>query len=241
MIVRILSPIAVVFLLMGCDNGDSNETVRATETSASTDSPGLDRATWRDVILGFYDYGDRYDPDALVQGEPVSDHELDELEEKIGVPLPTEFRQFYGTQNGFGMKQEDGTIDWVFVPVADIPALTSKSQEWMLEKHPEIADRIICFVDWHEDESVGFLLSEAGAPLRGVYSFVRASASLDPSLYGAVEVGIYNLLTEPNPPPRFLARNKRGEQDGADQPATAPESKPDDNENPKSESEGRSQ
>lgn len=83
----------------------------------------------------------------------------------------------------------------------------------MLKKHPEIADRIICFVDWDEDESVGSVLSEDGTPLRGVYSFVRTSSSLDPSLYGPVEVGIYNLLTEPNPPPRFFASNKRGEQD----------------------------
>lgn len=112
---------------MGCDNGDSNESVAATDSSSSTEWPGLDRATWRDVILSFYDYGDSYDPDSLVQGEPVSDHELDELEERIGLPLPTEFCQFYGRQNGFGMKQEDGTIDWVCPHCGDSSSHEQKS------------------------------------------------------------------------------------------------------------------
>ena len=39
---------------------------------------------------------------------------------------------------------------------------------------------------------------------------------------------------------RRIIRLTKGEQNGADQPATAPESKPGDDENPKPESEGRS-
>ena len=227
---------------MGCDNGDSNEPVAETESSSSINWPGLDRAAWREVILHFYGYGAPYDydrhADSLVQGKPVSNAQLDELEVRIGLPLPPGFREFYGKQNGFGLRQENGSIDWVFVPIEDIPALTGKSREWIQEIHPELAPQILAFVDWDDGVSAGFVFSESVAPLGCVVGFHRDH---DGTFGDPGEVSIYNLLTEPNVPPRFIAKKNLGEQDGADQPATAPESTPEGKGKPQHESEVRPQ
>ena len=130
---------------------------------------------WNQLVTEFYKIDHADEPDSLVLGAPASDEVLDALASNLGFALPIEFRSFYGTYDGFGTKHDDGTTDWFFAPTANIPELTEEIRDWYQETHPEIAARFVSFVDWGNGDSSGYLFSEAGAPLDGVYIFEHES------------------------------------------------------------------
>jgi len=184
---------------------------------ASTEWPALTREHWRDLILMFVGYGGPFDPDKIFLGDPVPEKEIDSFETKIGLPLSEEFRHFYQSQNGFGLIQPDGKVDWIFVPLKDIPKLTAKTEKWLGEFDPELQGRTLAFVDWDEFESAGILYSPDGTPSTMIYGFLRGTVNHG-TLYGGekpyypLEVTISNVLTEPMVPPRLIRRNSNGEQ-----------------------------
>lgn len=184
---------------------------------ARSEWPSLTKEHWRELILMFVGYGGSFDPDKVVLGDPVPRTEIDSLEAKIGLPLSEEFRQFYQSQNGFGLIQPDGKIDWVFVPLKDIPKLTAKTEKWIGEFDPELQGRILAFVDWDEFESAGILYSSEGKPSTMIYGFLRGTVNHGTinggeKAYYPLEVTIANVLTEPMVPPRLIRQKSNGEQ-----------------------------
>ena len=80
------------------------------------------------------------------------------------------------------------------------------------------------------EEEYEVMLSSDAQDRSSALLVVRSATATDKALLELIEL---RLIIPP--------RNEEAEQDGADQPATAPESKPEGNEKPKPESEGRSQ
>lgn len=185
---------------------------------ATGEWPVLTRDHWRELILTFVGYGGPFDADKIVLGDPLPKGELELFEAKIGLPLSEEFRQFYQSQNGFGLIQHDGKVDWVFVPLKDIPNLTAKTEKWVGEFDPDLQGRILAFIDWDKFESAGILYSAEGKPSTMIYGFLRGTVNHG-TLHGGekpyypLEVTIANVLTEPMVPPRLIRRDTNGEQD----------------------------
>lgn len=179
----------------------------------STEWPALTREQWHDLILGFYAYGAPFDPKQIVLGDPVAETEIEEFEDRIELQLPRELRHFYQSQNGFGMIQPDGKVDWIFVPIQDIPRLTAKTNDWMRSVYPELNGRVLAFIDWDDEETAGILYSETGSPTEKIFGFVPGIIKGSKQPYYILELTIANVLTEPLVPPRLRSTTK-GEHDG---------------------------
>ncbi len=183
----------------------------------STEWPPVTKERWRELIINFISYGGSVDQDKIVLGDPVPESEIESFEKRIGLPLSEQFRQFYQSQNGFGLIQPDGNVDWIFVPLEDIQKLTAKTEKWVSEFDPKLQGRILAFGDWDEFVSAGILYSPDGTPSTMIYGFLRGTVNHG-TLYGGekpyypLEVTIYNVLTEPMVPPRLIRRNSNGEQ-----------------------------
>lgn len=155
---------------------------------------------WQLLITEFYKLGHADDLDSLELGRPATTDDLDSLDRELGFKLPSEFRSFYGEFNGFGTKR-DGETDWFFVPISAIPSLTTSAREWFQETHPAIAKRYIAVVDWGSGDSSGYLFSETGEPLEGIFIFEHESYEFEADqdwreFLIPVDSSIRNFLTE---------------------------------------------
>jgi len=118
-------------------------------------------SSWQELVAEYYKI-DHQDPDTLVIGVATSKKRLDRLEKVLGVSLPAEFRDFYSLHDGFGTKKSDGSIDWFFEPIANIPKWTATSSVFFAETHPKLAARFVAFINWSEFNRNGYLGSSSG-------------------------------------------------------------------------------
>ena len=133
---------------------------------------------WFDLIEKFH-AGDHPDsPESLVIGEPSSPEDIAALEKTLGVKMPDDFKDFYGTCNGFGHKDGD-EVSWLFSPLDQIPATTSAARKWFYGTHPELAAGFVAFMDWDSGDYTGYVFEEDGTLVEGIFDFDHESYEAD--------------------------------------------------------------
>jgi len=101
---------------------------------------------------------------------PCSVKVLGELKGTWGIDPTDEFKSLYREFNGVGFR-DSGLIKWLFVPAEDLPHFKVRITAWFKDSHPQIAERYFPFFDWDTSDSVGFLKSDTGEMLPGLYEF----------------------------------------------------------------------
>jgi len=129
---------------------------------------------WHKNIVAFHKLDNADDPESLVLGPPASAASIAEFEKAIGYKLPDEFKQLYTEYDGFGTSR-DGETDWLFLPVKKLSEHATEVRDWIQKTHPEIAKRFAPFVDWGNGEASGYVFSETGIPLPGIFIFEHES------------------------------------------------------------------
>lgn len=129
---------------------------------------------WHKNISAFHKLDNADDPDSLVLGPPASAASIAEFEKAVGYTMPDEFKQLYAEFDGFGTNR-DGETDWFFLPVSKLPEHASEVRDWFQETHPGIAKRFVPFVDWGNGDASGYVFSETGIPLPGIFIFEHES------------------------------------------------------------------
>ncbi len=125
---------------------------------------------WLDLVRKFHEVDHPGSPESLVMGEPASAAAIAALEEALGVKMPAEFKDFYGTCNGFGHRAGE-QVRWLFSPLELIPETTSYARGWFRETHPELAAGFVAFIDWDSGDYTGYIFDDKGAVLEGIFDF----------------------------------------------------------------------
>ncbi|BCX48529.1 cell wall assembly/cell protein, KNR4 [Haloferula helveola] len=129
---------------------------------------------WHKRIVAFHKLDNADDPDSLVLGSPASAASIAEFEKAIGYSMPDEFKELYSEYDGFGTSR-DGETDWFFLPISKLPEHASEIRDWFQETHPELAKRFVPFVDWGNGDASGYVFSETGTLLPGIFIFEHES------------------------------------------------------------------
>lgn len=157
------APLVIALLMLcGCDQPKSSTQHESTHTSE-----------WRENLVAFHTRN-ADDPKSLVLGPPASAASIAEFENAIGNTMPDEFKQLYTECDGFGTTR-DGETRWFFLPVSKLPEHATEVRDRFQETHPEIAKRFIPFVDWGSEDACGYVFSETGTPLPGIFMFKHES------------------------------------------------------------------
>lgn len=149
--------------LCGCD-----------KSSHSSPQESTTMSEWHKRIVVFHKLDNADDPDSLVLGSPASAASIAEFEKSIGYSMPNEFKQLYSEYDGFGTSRE-GETDWFFLPISKLPEHASEIRDWFQETHPELAKRFVPFVDWGNGDASGYVFSETGTLLPGIFIFEHES------------------------------------------------------------------
>ena len=129
---------------------------------------------WHKSIVAFHKLDNADNPDSLVLGSPATAASIAEFEKAIGYSMPNEFKQLYSEYDGFGTSS-DGETNWFFLPISKLPEHASEVRDWFQETHPEHAKRFVPFVDWGNGDATGYVFSETGTLLPGIFIFEHES------------------------------------------------------------------
>jgi hypothetical protein len=144
------------------------------QPKSSTQQESTSMSEWQKNIIAFHKVDNPDDPESLFLGPPASVASIAEFEKAIGYMMPDEFKQLYTEYDGFGTTR-DGETDWFFLPVSKLLEHATEVRDWFQETHPELAKRFVPFVDWGNGDASGYVFSEAGIPLPGIFIFEHES------------------------------------------------------------------
>ena len=136
---------------------------------------------WQDIIQRSHEWAHKNDGYSLVTRPGAELADITALESSFGFQLPTEFHELYLTYDGVGVSADSGQIYWMFRSLAQIPKFMEETRDWFQETHPEVARRFFPFIDWSSGDSTGYLLSQSGELLPGLYDFEHEDYEFDAS------------------------------------------------------------
>lgn len=130
--------------------------------------------SWYTLVSKFHAQDNSDCPESLVLGDSNSLSDIAKIETRIGYTLPKEFKSFYTEYDGFGTNSEEGT-DWFITPIESIQSTTDEARDWFAETHPDLAKRFVAFIDWGCGDYCGYLFTDDGDALDGIYTFEHES------------------------------------------------------------------
>jgi hypothetical protein len=136
---------------------------------------------WQEIILRHHEWAHKNDGYSLVTRPGADSADITALEASLGIELPVEFHELYRTYDGVGVSADSGQIYWMFRSLTEIPKFMEESRDWFQETHPEIARRFFPFIDWSSGDATGYLLSQSGGLLPGLYDFEHEAYEFDES------------------------------------------------------------
>lgn len=88
--------------------------------------------------------------------------------------IPNEIEDFYLQSNGVKIVSgENGKENalWHIPPISQLKEFVYSGKDWMLETHPDIAQRFVPIISWFNGDYAGYLLSEDLSSLEGFFEF----------------------------------------------------------------------
>ena len=102
----------------------------------------------------------------------ISKSEILSFQKSKGFILPQEFIDFYIQFNGVGLARPGEKVEWIFVPIEDIPAFAENHLKWMRPHHPDLASKFFPFINFLDSgDCFGYLFDEDQKALPGLYVF----------------------------------------------------------------------
>ena len=126
---------------------------------------------WTEAVKTYHDWSQEDSDYTLAINGPAQESELERICGKINFPITAEFREFYLQVDGFGSQMEEGEVYWLLVPSAHLELTVEVGRDWMNDTHPEVAQRFFAFIDWSSGDFTGYLKSEDGELLPGLWEF----------------------------------------------------------------------
>ncbi len=136
--------------------------------------------TWHQRVREAHKRNHQGDGVELIIGPPANPEAITELEREVGRRLPPEFHELYQALDGFGVVTADGEL-WLFTPLAKIARSAAAAGTWFADSHPSLAKRYFPFIDWGNGDSSGYLFSEEGDLLPGIWIFEHEMYGFDAS------------------------------------------------------------
>lgn len=115
----------------------------------------------------------------LVLQPPASLDHLLAFRKLFGPAASMELQNFYEQIDGFGIEGTNHKTSWFLVPIEKLPELDKAGKDWFQETHPDLAKRFFPFIDWDCGDYSGYLLSEEGKRLNGIFTFEHEEYEFD--------------------------------------------------------------
>lgn len=135
--------------------------------------------TWHQRVHEAHERDHKEDGLRLVTGPPASPKAIVDFEHVLGWTLPAEFHGLYQTFDGVGLASGEEETLWLLTPLAKIPQVIADVRTWFADTHPALARRYFPFIDWGNGDSSGYLLSEKGELLPGIWIFEHEAYEFD--------------------------------------------------------------
>jgi hypothetical protein len=126
---------------------------------------------WTQIIKSHHSWAHPGDEYELVLGAPASEKNIADIEDKLGIQFPKEFKDVYRNHNGFGFTNKEQILTWSILPLNDLPSLFDKMHFWFGDEFPDVASRFFPFFDWLDGGAFGYLVSKSGNLEPFLYSF----------------------------------------------------------------------
>jgi len=126
---------------------------------------------WKLIVESHHNWAYADGEYRLVIRPPATPEDLCALEDLFGPALSGEMRSFYHQIDGFGIEPTPNGVSWFVTPIAQLPELIEDCRSWFRDTHPDLAVRFFPFIDWISGDYTGYLLSEKGSLLNGLYTF----------------------------------------------------------------------
>ncbi|MDM4019577.1 SMI1/KNR4 family protein [Roseiconus lacunae] len=108
-------------------------------------------------------------------GDAAPPERLDDAQSKIGLPLPAELRNLYGSVDGYGLKMEADCMlsPWFIVPTSELVNFVSSCRNAIVETHPNLSGRFLPFIDWANGDFMGYVYDRNGNLIEGLHLFLH--------------------------------------------------------------------
>jgi hypothetical protein len=126
---------------------------------------------WKNIVRDNHKRADPENENPLVLQAPASPHQIKAFQELFGPAASAELQDLYRQMNGYGIDGTKEGIMWEIVPTEKLPVLLRESRYWIKKTHPDLAEKFFPFYDWNCGDFSGYLLSEDGTLLKGIYTF----------------------------------------------------------------------
>jgi hypothetical protein len=128
---------------------------------------------WMDIVRRNHEWAHARDGCRLVTQDGADPQAIIQLEDRLGIHFPDEFHELYATLNGFGVASNGDSehVWWLCTPLEEIPEFAEGIRKWFRGTHPDVAERFVAFIDWHNGDGEGYLFDEHGIALPGLYIF----------------------------------------------------------------------
>ena len=141
---------------------------------------------WKHIVESYHTWAHADDEYQLVVRPPASTGDLVLLDAWFGPAMSGEMRGFYELIDGFGVEPSPDGVSWFVTPIAKLPELIEHCRSWFRDTHPDLANRFFPFIDWDCGDYSGFLLSEDGTLLEGLYTFEHEDYEFEEGQDGSV-------------------------------------------------------
>lgn len=113
-----------------------------------------------------------YEP---IFGDSAPLERLDDVRAKIGLPLPSELKEFYQSVDGYGLRMERNSMlsPWFIVPTSELPDFVSAQPSAIASSHKSLSERFLPFIDWANGDSMGYIYDRDGKLIDGLHMFTH--------------------------------------------------------------------
>ena len=130
---------------------------------------------WLDLLTRHHSAAQANSGNASIFGDSASPERLEDLQVKIGLPLPTEFKDLYGNIDGYGLRidVESMISPWFIVPTAELPDFVSAQRTAIASTHKSLSERFLPFIDLANGDSMGYIYGRDGSLIDGLHMFMH--------------------------------------------------------------------
>lgn len=126
---------------------------------------------WHEIVRRHHMAFHGNDEYQLVISPPATEAELASLRGLFPYSIPFEMESFYQSINGFGKSSAHYPLLWFFLPISKLESACRSLRDTFGDSHADLAQRFLPFVDWFCGDYSGYLWSEDGTLLDGLYIF----------------------------------------------------------------------
>ncbi|KAA5539560.1 SMI1/KNR4 family protein [Roseiconus nitratireducens] len=100
---------------------------------------------------------------------------LDDVQDKIGIPLPAELKDLYRSVDGYGLKMDEDCLlsPWFIVPTSELPEFVHAQRSGIAGTHKSLSERFLPFIDLVNGDSIGYLYDVDGKLADGLHMFMH--------------------------------------------------------------------